>query len=157
MAVQEVVSLKSVSLPLGFRGRKIYGGPYRQKPFGMRGVKMAQEIDMPFFVSVPTKDFSVPDTYQMVDGVEKTLMALAKGHDVYVGCMGGIGRTGLFLAVLAKTLGIKDPVGWVRKNYMPHAVETAQQKRYVDEFPTDLLDYAVFKAKVVAGLLFWKK
>ena len=46
---------------------------------------------------------------------------------VYVGCAAGLGRTGTFLAALARLAGIDDGVAWTRANYDPRAVETAEQ------------------------------
>ena len=43
--------------------------------------------------------------------------------------MGGWGRTGLFLALLAKVCGVENPVTYVRENYSPRAVETTDQHR----------------------------
>ena len=37
----------------------------------------------------------------------------------------------MFFAVLARTLGIENPVLFVRENYFPHAVETMEQDSYV--------------------------
>ena len=55
-----------------------------------------------------------------------------------VGCMGGIGRTGLMLALLAKSFGEEDPVRYVRATYYSHAVETAAQKQFIAEFKVPL-------------------
>jgi protein-tyrosine phosphatase len=109
----------------------VCGGPYADKPEGFYGVKMAAEIDRPCEVDVPTVDFQVPDVKTLKAGLLKAYRALQKGKPVYVGCMGGIGRTGLFLACLAKVSGIADPVKFVRAHYYGHAVETAEQKALV--------------------------
>jgi len=55
------------------------------------------------------------------------------GERVEVGCLGGHGRTGTALAWLAILAGL-DPataVAWVRANYCPYAVETADQEAFV--------------------------
>lgn len=122
----------------------------------MFGVKMAKEIDMPCDVSVPTADFKTPPVQSMQEGVRKTLEAMARGERVYVGCMGGIGRTGLFMACLAKALGVDQPVAWVRKHYIPHAVETKEQGEYVRKFDIVPLQSTANKAKLLAKLYFWK-
>jgi hypothetical protein len=93
----------SIPLRLGnLINTTVYGGPYRNCPASMFGVKMAEEIQAPHDVSVPTRDFCVPEIGDMRRGVMLALMAMVQGEDVYAGCMGGIGRTGLFLGVLAK-------------------------------------------------------
>lgn len=134
----------------------LYGGPFRKYVPGTRrliGVKMAAEIDHPHDVSVPTEDYSIPDADDMTAGLIEALRAMKNGNDVYVGCMGGIGRTGLFMGCMAKVMAdwetsgssddgpdstldhtLADPVAWVRANYIPHAIETKQQQAFVREF-----------------------
>lgn len=134
----------------------VYGGAYRQIPPGFWGVKMAAEIDHPHKVSVPTRDFCVPNTQDLQQGLVKALMAMINNEDVYVGCMGGIGRTGLFLAALAKIQmeyrkvkhrpgGGDNPVLYVRKHFIPHAVETTEQVSFIETLDVskiiDWLDY----------------
>lgn len=124
-----------LKLPL-HRGRcyVVAGGPYRDMPEGYHGVKMAAEIDKPSAISIPTRDFSVPNPDDLRQGLHAALVLIGDGEPLYVGCMGGMGRTGLFLAVLARAWGIQDPVAYVRKHYYPHAVETAAQYAYVKSF-----------------------
>lgn len=123
----------------------VYGGPYRQCPSYMFGVKMAVEINETCDVDIPTEDFSVPKVSDLRKGVVKALMASMTGQTVYAGCMGGIGRTGIFLAAMAKVQieyrkskhragRGEDPVLYVRKHFIPHAVETQQQKDYIELF-----------------------
>jgi len=66
--------------------------------------------------------------------LEKTIHAGLAGKQLYIGCMGGWGRTGLFMALLAKASGISDPVAFIREQYTPHAVETKEQQDYVANF-----------------------
>jgi len=124
---------------------RVHGGPYRNIPVDMFGVKMAIEIDHPHDVSVPTRDFCVPEVSDLRAGVVRALMAMINGQEVYAGCMGGIGRTGLFLAALAKVQieyrrskhrkgRGEDAVGYVRQHFIPHAVETQEQKQYIEDF-----------------------
>jgi protein-tyrosine phosphatase len=55
---------------------------------------------------------------------------------VEVACGGGRGRTGTALACLAILDGVApaDAVGYVRRHYHRHAVETAWQRRFVTRF-----------------------
>ena len=55
-------------------------------------------------------DFQVPDRLKLYRGLNKALDLMLAGEPLYVGCMGGKGRTGLFLAVLVKAFGVKKPV-----------------------------------------------
>jgi hypothetical protein len=140
-------------LPFGCSTRTIYAGPYHDKPEGMFGVKMAAEIDAPYHISVPVQDFSVPDgTETVTKAAETVLEALAFNQKVYVGCMGGIGRTGLFLAILAKALGVEDPVMYVRGQYHKHAVETLRQLEFLDALPMGSLYRVASIAKMEAGM-----
>lgn len=125
-------------LPLGRSMVFIQGGPYRDRPVEVAGVKMAVEIDLPCDVDIPTRDFNVPEHRHLTWGLAKAMWLLrTKGH-IYVGCMGGVGRTGLFMAVLTRVLQGKtgtEAVEEVRRQYRPHAVETQEQNDYVSDFP----------------------
>lgn len=130
----------------------IYGGPFREFDTTERrlvGIKMAKEINHPFDFSVPTEDFSVPDPKVLEQGLIYAFDSIASGKDVYVGCMGGIGRTGLFMAIATKCLwdwyeskgpllevSKQGPIKYVRLNYHPHAVETSKQREFVESFDT---------------------
>ena len=116
----------------------IMGGPYKEKPQDAIGVKMAMEI--PFHeksalqISIPTKDWSVPAKAQLDKGLYAAVKQIALGRPIYAGCMGGKGRTGLFMAVLAKAFGQPFPVEYVRMNYNKHAVETPEQYKFVENY-----------------------
>lgn len=113
----------------------VVGGPYRARPANMYGVKMAAEINLPCDMDIPTEDFSTPDHDELLGGVMVTLFQhFVYGKPIYVGCMAGRGRTGLFMATLAHLCGENDPVGYVRANYYEHAVETKEQERFVRQF-----------------------
>lgn len=112
----------------------VSGGPFHDCPTSMVGVKMAKEIQRKCAVSIPTADFQTPDAETLAIGLDNAVRFLLKGQPLYVGCMGGKGRTGLFLAVLAKAFGVKQPVEYVRKHYYVHAVETPEQYRFVQTF-----------------------
>ena len=132
---------------------QIIGGPYRQRPEGTVGVKMAVEIDAPCDISIPVRDFGVPPPDLFAVGLGRGLWEVMQNRTLYVGCMGGIGRTGLYMAGLAKTMAeyrrrnkrrTFDPVRYVRAHYIPHAVETRQQMRYIDDFPVmDLVEWCI--------------
>lgn len=128
----------------------VYGGPYRQRPKHLPGIKLAPEIHEQADVRVDIPDFGVPKVSDLDRGIREALELLADGP-IYVGCMGGRGRTGLFMAALAKVMleadedYDTDPVEYVRENYSPHAVETIGQEHFirnynVDKFVADLKD-----------------
>jgi len=63
----------------------------------------------------------------------KTIAYAQAEHNIAVHCSAGIGRTGLFMACLAKRgLGLSgsEALQWIRHS-MPRAVETADQQRLV--------------------------
>lgn len=124
-----------IYLPLSWGQRlAVYGGPYRRKPEGVLGVKMAKEIALPCAVSIPSADFGVPTDEDLEQGLYDVLKHLSDGDLLYVGCMGGIGRTGTFLALLLKAWGTTEPVKTLRATYLTHAVETIQQEKLVEQF-----------------------
>ncbi len=142
----------------GGKSYTIFGGRYPEKPMGWFGVRCAEEIALPADVVVAIRDFGVPkDPVQLIAGLGRALDAIMGGEPVYVGCKGGQGRTGLFLACLAKLWGVKKPVEFVRATYYSHAVETKEQEQYVEHLKFPLwLRVRVFGAKL-HGLGFGRK
>lgn len=130
----------------------VFGGPFKEyipKQRRLIGVKMAAEIDHPHEVSIPTHDFSIPREADMLAGLTWAVEAIFDGNDIYAGCMGGVGRTGLFMGCMAKLmidtgdLLESDPVMYVRKHYKAHAIETEEQKEFVRNFDTRALKAVV--------------
>lgn len=175
---QTVLSLKSIGIdnsliesPIkanGFLdlriGGSIYrliGGPYRNKPDYIPGVKLAEEIKVSALVKLDIVDFQVPTQSEAELAVLEAFVALSKleRRTLYCGCMGGIGRTGLFLALMVKvwqnlgTLAYAeavDSVQYVREYYISHAVETKQQQDFVSNFDAGkiakfIMDAGLFK------------
>ena len=122
----------------------VYGGSFFHKPFAedpesdpFFSINLMAEHRLPCVLHVPIEDYSVPkDPMVIVDAIEQ---ALQDGRPLYVGCMGGIGRTGLFLACLFKALGEPSPIEAVREWFYEHAVETENQIAFVQQFPADLV------------------
>lgn len=142
---------KSIPVAFGNITGNVYGGPFRKFVKGTRrlvGIKMAQEIDHECDFTVDTEDFSVPTHEDMKRGILFGVKALSEGKDVYAGCMGGIGRTGLYMACMSKVMidyatktgdappVPNEPVRFVRSHYLPHAVETKEQQAFVSRFNT---------------------
>jgi hypothetical protein len=106
-------------------------------------VKCATEIQAPAEVEVPCQDFGVPSEADMRAGVRAAITAAFQGQPVFAGCMGGIGRTGTFYAVVLKVLcpqfGFTEDgfVKAVKKLYLTSAVETGQQYDLIDEIYVD--------------------
>ena len=80
-------------------------------------------------------DFGVPADREAATAALADLLARARaGQRVEVGCLGGHGRTGTALALLAVLAGAPpaEAVAWVRAAYCAKAVETAEQAAYVE-------------------------
>ncbi len=124
------------SLPLEHEGQTfvVYGGPYFAMPQGFFGIKLAAELNLPCQINLPIRDYSIPSAPAAQAALESCVEALFAGEKVYAGCYGGKGRTGLFLALLAKSFGAEEPIAYVRELYHPHAVETAGQADFVRRF-----------------------
>lgn len=126
-------------IPIRFK-TTVYGGPY---------VMVQEETDWSMCLKaeassaerqssdwyLPIEDFSIPkfDEEVRMALFEIWTHALA-GKTVGAGCMGGTGRTGLILALMAKVGGCDSPLTDVRAKYKPHAVETKAQAAYLAEF-----------------------
>jgi protein-tyrosine phosphatase len=84
-------------------------------------------------VVIDIPDFTAPSPDVLATGLAEVLFAMEAAPDeaVYVGCRAGIGRTGMVIAGLARIAEIRDPIGWTRVHYHPHAVETAGQEQAV--------------------------
>jgi protein-tyrosine phosphatase len=82
---------------------------------------------------LPIPDFGVPAKEDLAQVVTSTIAYAHAGRHIAIHCSAGIGRTGLFMASLAKrVLGLagEEALQWVRC-YIPHAAETADQQRLV--------------------------
>ena len=82
---------------------------------------------------LPTPDFGVPTKDDLEQTVKHTITHAQAGHHIVIHCSAGIGRTGLFMAYLAKRcLGLSgtEALQWVRR-FIPRAVETPEQQRLV--------------------------
>ena len=82
----------------------------------------------------PVTDMRAPsnpkDFRKLVEWAKEQLEA---GRKVHVGCIGGHGRTGTFLAALVSLFGEKDAIAYVRKNYCERAVESTEQVTFLKQ------------------------
>ncbi|CAM6004391.1 unnamed protein product [Sphagnum balticum] len=134
-------------LKLGTIQWNLVGGGYSMKPDNYYGIKLAAEINKDCVISIPTKDFSVPDTGRLIAGLYCGITLAQQQAPIWVGCMAGRGRTGLYFAALAKVMAkyqkltkkkvTIDPVAYTREHYYSHAVETAEQKKWVEDLNVD--------------------
>lgn len=156
--------MMKVSFPPTFIGKplfEIHAGPIFNCPGDdINCISLAAEIGNPrFWDHLKIEDFGVPeDTTEVYRVLKRIIYAMAKGDSVYIGCRGGIGRTGMVLALLYKVLDPEPcmgPIAWVRSHYLRNAVETFEQSDFIKEFDVAPLRNSVRLAKVVAGLRVW--
>ncbi len=90
-------------------------------------------------IHFPIVDFDTPDDHHsLLAALEDVIQRAKQGENIAVHCFAGRGRTGLFIALLArKALGLEGQaaIDWVR-NYFP-AIETQEQERLVRELDLD--------------------
>lgn len=99
------------------------------------------------FVFFPITDMDVPKSLtQFKNLIKWTAEQLYAGKKVHAGCIGGHGRTGLFLSALVMYLsGEKDATTWVRANYCHKAVESSKQVEWLHK------NFGIEKAKPTKG------
>ena len=79
----------------------------------------------------PVTDMDVLPEDVLHDLVEKICSRLEAGKKVGMFCAGGHGRTGYVAACILARLGIKNPIGYLHRNYSPKAVESDRQANAV--------------------------
>ncbi len=88
-------------------------------------------------VHFPIKDLSVPeDKMGMNKLILDVIQEIKSGINIAVHCLAGNGRTGIFLACLAKRhfkMTGKESIVWIRQ-YVPNALENIHQENYVLQF-----------------------
>lgn len=89
---------------------------------------------------VHCRDFRCPADAQHTISALRLALDRAGDERVEVGCGGGVGRTGLGLAILTILDGVEPAaaVDWVRSRYHPRAVETPWQRRWVRRIGTEI-------------------
>lgn len=91
-------------------------------------------------IHLPIIDFSIPESSALETAVLQSHQAARRGENLVVHCHAGIGRTGLFVACLAKhhfRFTGNEAVAWVRQ-FLPGAVEDRSQHQMVAEFDAQL-------------------
>lgn len=115
--------------------RRMYGGSFFHAPEDDKflTINLMEEYPLPCDFYLPIKDYSCPTDIQAMFDIFEEIEKSNK--DVYVGCFGGVGRTGLFMSCFLKHLGQINPILRVREDYNSHAVETSEQREFVFFFP----------------------
>ncbi|UOX39990.1 putative protein-tyrosine phosphatase [Vibrio phage V-YDF132] len=118
---------------------RVYGGSFLSFPVNrdIYGVKLAPEIQKKHDLDFPIQDFSTPKIHDLVMKVETIIEAGIDHCEVYIGCMGGYGRTGTVIsAVVMGATGCtaEEAVTLVRRYIHPHCVETEGQLGLLAQF-----------------------
>lgn len=119
----------------------ISAGPTRDLPDDKYLVACAAEIPVDetrIAYDLKTKDFSTFPWKKLAAGIPEILEDLEAGDDtLYVGCMGGTGRTGTILAMLVAShpdMHGQEAVQYIRHVYKHGAVETTEQADQVGQW-----------------------
>jgi len=102
--------------------------------------KLYSELGMTIF-RCPIKDFTAPPPKQHVECTQKLVDLLLNGHNVFLHCTGGTGRTGLMVSSAIKALGLTDPAkaaAYARRVGKPSYIETPSQVTALQALPTIL-------------------
>ena len=91
--------------------------------------KMAYPWNDGVWFNFPITDRRAPsDPEEFSKFIDWLILQLSANKKVHIGCIGGHGRTGTVMAALvARFLGEKDAITYVRKNYCQKAVESQSQ------------------------------
>lgn len=89
-----------------------------------------------YYINWPDGDLPKVPIDQVIFAAEQVRTLANNGGVVEIGCIGGHGRTGTFMACLATLCGVPaaEACDWVWKNYCDKAIETARQEWYVEYF-----------------------
>lgn len=115
---------------------RVYGGSFFNRPETLYGVKLAPEINLPYNYKLDINDYSVPSLTNLVCAVNAIITEAERHGEVYIGCYGGFGRTGLVISavLMACSRCTKEAaVEEVRSYIHPHCVEVPAQHKLLLE------------------------
>ena len=116
--VEKMVSRGAdVLIPLAFMGANVWHTSFRGE-----------------VLYYPIEDCGVLPDDVLLELVDIICDRLDEGKKVGLFCAGGHGRTGYVAGCVLARRGIKDPIGYLRREYSPKAVETEQQANCVFDF-----------------------
>lgn len=161
-------SMSVTELPFGLPGR-VYGSPMPLSRYDPQGkiledyrsvgisavVVLAEQVEilhtahvdlLQFYaeqgmkvISLPIPDFGIPKPPNFSQVIFEAITLVNQGSNLAVHCHGGKGRTGLFLACMAKQIKgmpADQAIQWVQR-FIPGAVETQEQIQFVQSYPKE--------------------
>jgi protein-tyrosine phosphatase len=87
-------------------------------------------------IHLPIPDFDVPSQEELSTAIGKTLERAHAGKNIAVHCYAGYGRTGMYLACVARRvlgLSAEEAIHWVR-SYVPTSIEVPEQVEVIKAF-----------------------
>jgi len=99
----------------------------------LRALYRRESLDVIYF---PISDFSTPEIGALREIVHKALNLSRIGKGIVIHCHAGIGRTGMFVACMAKDgleYSSEEAISWIRE-YIPGAIEIPEQEMMVRSF-----------------------
>lgn len=133
----------------------LYCGSYYDKLQGVKGIKLAPEIVKYADYELAIPDFSVPKTSEVLRLIDWISNTTTESYELYLGCLGGFGRTGLIAAcILIGLTGIdaQGAITEVRSKIHQNCIETRTQELFVESFASLLettpLDEAIALVKI---------
>lgn len=82
----------------------------------------------------PIHDFGTAKTAHLRWLVDKIIEKIQEEKKVFLFCIGGHGRTGYVASCVLAALGIKDPIGFLKKHYCENTVESYGQAESIADF-----------------------
>lgn len=123
-------------------GGSVYSPTHNMHHYFLLESKVAYK-KAPYITFFPIKNRGVPNTKIFINHLDKALGLLYEGKKIWIGCLGGHGRTGLFITCLYYALtSDRNSLYIVRDLYCSRAVESYAQYVFLEEFgiyvrPTD--------------------
>ncbi|UYD21540.1 thymidylate synthase [Vibrio phage 29Fa.3] len=132
----------------------VYGGSFKSGVATKTDIRvcLAPEVGLEYRrdISFPIEDFSAPRAQDLNQFLDRLIDDIARRQEtkihpvsVYIGCLGGIGRTGLVIAALLiklQGLSATEAIDLVRRTIHPFAVETYTQVRCLNSLAKMLND-----------------
>lgn len=115
----------------------LYCGSFRDHLPSVKGIKLAPELNLAANYELPIVDFSIPDIGEVLLLIDWMDNNTNEDCELYLGCNGGYGRTGLIAAcvlIAFEELSVPRAIDWVRDQVHPHCIETRQQEQFVQDF-----------------------